>query len=70
MRQSRTARGGSHIGFGGGANVSGKGREVGGNNLFQDSGDGLKENNNAEYGRRVMGGLARLVMDHPICHFH
>ena len=30
------------------ANISGDGREAGGNNPFQDFEDGLKENNNAE----------------------
>ena len=30
------------------ANVSGNGRETGGNDPFQDLGDGLKENNDAE----------------------
>ena len=52
------------------AHVSGTGGKTGGNNLFQDLGEGLKENNNAERGRRVVGGLARFVKDHPICHLH
>ena len=53
------------------ANVSGNGLKTGGNNPFQDFGDGLEENNDAKRGRRVIGGLAvAVVKDYPICHFH
>jgi len=34
--------------------------------LREDLGDGLEEDNDAEGGGGVVGGLARLVQDHPI----
>ena len=52
------------------ANVSGNGRETGGKNPFLNFGNGFKENNDAERGRRIVGELARFVNDHSICNLH
>ena len=48
------------------AGEPGAGGEAGGDYPFQDLGDSLEEDNNSEWGRRVVGLLARFVEDNPI----
>ena len=52
------------------ANISGDGRETRGDDPFQNLGNGLEENIDAERGRRIVGRFPRLVQDHPVRHFH
>jgi len=48
------------------AGEPGDGGETGGDYPFQDLGDSLKEDNNPEGSRRVVGLLARFVEDNPV----
>lgn len=47
----------------------GKREESHGHNPFENFRDGFEEDDDAKRGRHILGGLAGVIQDHPICVF-